>query len=393
MKRRAALSLGAAVALLGAQVGTRPAWGASASKAGPRWRIAYVESQSFINYAATLVNLVRGLHDAGAIGSLEGMPWRPEQVDTRVLWDWLSHHTQSGRIEFVADAHYSFQGLKGAELTVAADAIAQRLRERRDINLVIAMGTAAGKTLASGAHTTPVLVFSTSNAVKAGIVKAVGDSGKDHVWAHLDPLRYRRQLEIFHDIFRFRRLGIAYEDSNAGRTFAAFDDVEAVAGERGFKIVREPVSQLANANSSEAFYTTLAEACARLAERADAMYFGVFPGIDPTRLTSIFAPLVARRIPVFAQQAPDDVRYGALMSVARADFGGIGRFGAGAMMRVLQGSKPRALSQVYENSANIILNLSVARAIGYRPSFEILLAADEVFELVETAPPGSGSKP
>lgn len=393
MKRRDALSLGAAVALLGAQVGGRTAWSASTPAAPKRWRIAYVESQSFINYAATLVHLIRGLHEAGAMSSLEGMPWQPEQLDTRVLWDWLARHGASGRIEFVADAHYSFQGLKDAELTAAADVIALRLRERRDIDLVLAMGTAAGKTLANGAHTTPVLVFSTSNAVKAGIVKAVSDSGRDHVWAHMDPLRYRRQLEIFHDIFQFRSLGIAYENSTSGRTFAAVEDVEAVAGERGFQILREPVTQLANAVSKDAFHSTLAGACARLAERTDALYFGVFPGIDPSRLAGIFAPLVARKIPVFAQQAPDDVRYGALMSVARADFGGIGRFGAGVMMRVLQGKQPRALSQVYENSANIILNLSVARAIGYRPSFEILQAADEVFEHVETAPRGAGSKP
>lgn len=392
MKRRAVLGLGA-VLLLAARAGAGPAWGASPPAAGRRWRIAYVESQSFINYAATLAHLVRGLHEAGAIASLEGMPWQPEQVDTRALWDWLARQADSSPLEFVADAHYSYQGLSGAALTGAADAIAQRLRERGDIDLVIAMGTAAGKTLANSAHTTPVLVFSTSNAVKAGIVKSVEDSGKDHVWAHMDPLRYRRQLEIFHDIFGFRRLGVAYEDTSAGRTFAAVDDVEAVAAERGFEIMREPVTQLANAASKEAFHATLAQACARLAERSDALYFGVFPGIDPTRLTDIFAPLVARKIPVFAQQAPDDVRYGALMSVARADFGGIGRFGAGVMLRVLQGSKPRALSQVYENSANILLNLSVARTIGYRPGFEILLVADEVFQHVETAPPGAGSKP
>ncbi len=393
MKRRAALRLGATVALLGARVEGRLAWSTDTPVPERRWRIAYVESQSFINYAATLAHLVRGLHQAGAMGSLEGMPWQPEQVDTRMLWDWLTRNAASDRIEFVADAHYSLQGLKGADLATAADAIAQRLRERRDIDLVLAMGTAAGKVLASGVHTTPVLVFSTSNAVRAGIVKAVSDSGLDHVWAHMDPLRYRRQLEIFHDIFNFRRLGIAYEDSTSGRTFAAVEDVEAVAGERGFEIVREPVTQLANAVSKDAFHSSLAGACSRLAERTDAMYFGVFPGTDPTRLAGIFAPLVARKIPVFAQQAPDDVRFGALMSVARADFGGIGRFGAGVMLRVLQGTKPRALSQVYENSANIILNLGVARAIGFRPSFEILLAADEVFEHVETASHGAGSKP
>jgi len=36
----------------------------------------------------------------------------------------------------------------------------------------------------------------------------------------------------------FRRLGMAYEDSVNGRSYAAIDAVEAVARERGFEIVR-----------------------------------------------------------------------------------------------------------------------------------------------------------
>ena len=68
------------------------------------------------------------------------------------------------------------------------------------------------------------------------------------------------------------------------------------------------------------------------------------------------------------------------MSVARADFKGIGRFGAETIHKVMQGARPRDLEQVFENSPNIILNLEVARAIGYQPRFEILLVADEVFQ-------------
>lgn len=356
------------------------------ARAARGWRIGYIETKPFSNYAATLANIVYALQELGLVSGIDGLPYRPDQVDTRGIWDWLARHDLGPQIEFVADAYYSYEGLKGTEITQAAESIVRRLREIQDIDLMIAMGTEAGKTMASGAHRTPVLVFSTSNAVQAGIIQSVEDPGKDHIWAHVDPDRYRRQLEIFHDIFHFKRLGIAYEDSQSGRTFAAVADVEAVALERGFEIVRELVKQ-PNPDQGEAFYAALIAANRRLAQQVDAVYFGLFIGMQPTRLAEVLAPFVERKIPVFAQQAPDGVRYGALMSVARANFQGIGRFGAAAIAKVMQGTKPRHIGQVYENSANILLNLQVARAIDYRPRFEILLVADEVFQQVERGRP------
>jgi ABC-type uncharacterized transport system substrate-binding protein len=361
------------LALLGPSLWARP------------WRIGYVEGKPFENYASTLAALASGLKEMGWIASVEGLPYTPGQTGTRAMWTWLSEHGGGSRLTFAADGYYSFPGLDGPAITRAAEPLVQRLRDAGDLDLVIAMGTDAGRVLATDAHRVPVMVFSTSNAVAAGIIKSPQDSGRDHVWAHVDPDRYRRQIEVFHDIFRFKRLGIAYEDSPSGRTYAAVADIEAVARQRGFQVVRELVKQ-PEPGRLEAFYRNLRAAHQRLAAQVDAAYFGLFVGIQPERLPELFAPFTERRIPVFAQQAPDDVRCGALMSVARADFKGVGRFGAGAIVRVLNGTPPRQVSQIYANSPYIILNLKVARAIGYRPSFDILLVADEIFPETAGAP-------
>lgn len=357
-----------------------------------KYRIGYVETKTFANYAATLAGLAFALKDLGWLSSLDGLPYDPRHADTRAMWTWLSSHATGPSLEFPADAYYTYQGLDGPGIKRAAAPIIRRLRDRKDLDLVIAMGTDAGKTLATDAHKTPVLVFSTSDAVRAGVIKSAQDPGRNHVWAHMDPDRYRRQIEIFHDIFRFRKLGVAYEDSRAGRTFAAVDDLEAVARERGFQVVREFVTQPAPGHMDK-FYQDLALAHRRLAAKVDAAYFGLFIGIQPERLPELFTPFVERKLPVFAQQGPDDVRHGALMSVARADFRGIGRFGAEVVAQVLNGVSPRKLGQVYENSPNIILNLEVARAIGYKPTFDILLVADEIFHHVEREAPTKARKP
>ena len=52
----------------------------------------------------------------------------------------------------------------------------------------------------------------------------------------MEPARYQRQIEIFHDLFAFKKLGMVYDDSPEGRVYAALEDVQKVAAEHGFTI-------------------------------------------------------------------------------------------------------------------------------------------------------------
>ena len=101
---------------------------------------------------------------------------------------------------------------------------------------MIAMGTWAGKDLANNRHHTPMMVLSTSDPIGSGIIKSVEDSGLDHVHARVDPYRYERQVRIFHDLVTFKKLGVAYEDSVIGRSYAAVEMIENVAKERNFEV-------------------------------------------------------------------------------------------------------------------------------------------------------------
>ncbi len=345
---------------------------------GKPFKIGYLETRPFVNYAATLANLVDALKDTGWLKTTETVPYQPQQTDARVIWNWLSAQKNEPFVEFVKDGFYTYDGLQGAEVKAASAKLIDRLKTKSDIDLMLVMGTDAGVALAVDDHQTPAIVMSTSNAVEAGIVKSAGYSKRDHVWAHMDPLRYRRQIDIFYDVFRFKKLGVVYDDDLAGRTFAAIQDLEAAAAVKGFEIVREYVKQPQKyGERKEAFYRDLEAAHARLAASSDAVYFGLFIGIDAKRLPAIFAPLSKSGIPVFAQQATD-VRDGALLSLARVDFKGVGRFNAEAMARALNGVPLSKIPQIYENSPNIIMNLEVATRIGFRPRFELLLVADEL---------------
>jgi ABC-type uncharacterized transport system substrate-binding protein len=347
---------------------------------GAPWRIAYIEARPFANYAATLANMVIALHKMGWIKSIEGLPYVKGQVDAQIIWAWMAQKKDEPYLQFLENGFYTFDKLKVDKVDARAQQIAQRLSQANGVDLVLAMGTVAAEKILPYEITIPIVSMSTSNAMEAGIVKGAEFSGVDQVWAHMDPYRYKRQMDIFYDIFKFKKLGVVYDDDTAGRSFAAIDDVLNVAKSRQFEVVFENIQQPPkySANKKQ-FAEDLRAAFTRLAPQVDAVYLGLFIGNDPTQLAYELEPLVSRKIPVFAQQS-NDVSSGALMSLARQNFSGVGAFNARAMVRILKGESPSKISQIYENSPNIIINLDIAKEIGFRPRFELLLGADQTIK-------------
>lgn len=381
------------LALLGppAQAATPEAGTAPALNQGKKWRVAYVETGPYANYAGTLYYLLKGLESRGWVQGVEKIPYVWGQVDTREIWNYLRTRSDfSAYLEFVDDGYYSLQAQAGKEAVVL-----RRFRQDRSVDLVIVMGTVAGKLMAVDELPAKVMVFSTSNALKSGLVKANDFSGRTQVWAHSDPNRYRQQLQVFSDIFRFKKLGVVYEDSANGRAFAAVDDIEAVAREKGFVVVRKLVVGTRSGADQERYFQDLLQAHKVLANAVDAYYLAIAPapGLRSDAVYAALRPFYARKIPVFSQLGDEEVRRGALLSIARADFSGVGAFGADQMARLLNGAPVNTLAQIYSDTPTIALNLQVSREIGYRPSFDILLVSDKVFQSVDAPLPVSRQAP
>ena len=204
---------------------------------GKKWRIVFYEGGPHANYYHYLEATVRGLMNLGWIEKADLAKISSKKKDTERLWNWLVNSAESDYLEFVKDGYYSANWDDEQRQTNKSRLI-KRLKSDDEINLVFAMGTWAGLDLANNEHSVPTIVMSTSDPVESGIIKSQDDSGFDHVHARVDPYRYERQLRIFHDIIKFKKLGIAYEDSIYGRSYSAIDTVEKVAADIGFDVVK-----------------------------------------------------------------------------------------------------------------------------------------------------------
>jgi ABC-type uncharacterized transport system substrate-binding protein len=177
----------------------------------------------------------------------------------------------------------------------------------------------------------------------------------------------------------FHNLGIVFEDTPAGRTYAAVDAVEQVAREQGFT-----VTPCHAASSSIPLDAAMANAIAcyqsLAAKRIDAVYVTTHRGVTAESIGTIANILKRGRIPSFSMGGSRDVAKGILLSLAQADVSYIGLFHAETIARIFNGARPRDLSQLWIDPPKIALNLGTARAIGFDPPVDILLAADEVYE-------------
>lgn len=344
--------------------------------AGKKWRIGYFQGGPYESYQDSLQALVRGLMELGWIRETS-VPEPDNPRDTESLWQWLAHEADSKYIEFVEDAYWNTNWDKRARPHVR-NAVLYRLNEKKDIDLMIVMGTAAGQDMANNQHDTPTLIGSTTNPITSNIIKSVEDSGYDHIHARVDPTRHEQQVRLFHDIIGFKRLGIVHENSLDGRAFGGIDSVEKVAKERGFELIRcyAEFKDLSTVQVEK----NVADCHAKLAPRIDAIYITRHPGVTLENMPALLAPLEQYRVPSFSQGASDEVEHGVLFSISLAKFKYVGLFYAQTIAKIFNGHKPRDLPQLFQSPPKIAINLATAQRIHYDPPIDILGAADEIYQ-------------
>ncbi|MBE6442718.1 MAG: ABC transporter substrate-binding protein [Desulfovibrio desulfuricans] len=342
--------------------------------ARPPLRVIYVEAGPLDAYQQILHGMAQSLHQAGQLTAQP--PVMTGKNRSLTLWRWLGEHAGPD-LRFLQDGFYSAEWDDNA-LQEVRQAVQRRLETRRDVDAVLVGGTRAGKLMATLPTDVPVIVTGATDAVGAGIVRSVADSGKNNLVALVYPWRYRRQVEFFRTLFPFRRLGVVYEDTPTGRNVVALKEIESAAERLGVELVRCRTSL--HDNDADKVADNVAACHRKLVEQqADAVYLTVSVAMTPEQTRRTLEPLIDAGLPTFAQSGINMVKCGALLSFVD-DSVEEGHAAARLLLGVLDGILPRAMSQKFHGARLLAINLRTATYLGWNPSLEVLLSVDEFYE-------------
>jgi len=339
---------------------------------GKKWRVAYYEGGPYSEYTDTMRTLVHGLIELGWITA--DNPPNLRQESPKPYIDWLTTHS-GPYLSFKSEDSYSadWDDQKRTELRKH---LLEKLKHG-NIDIVLAMGTWAGMDMANNQHSVPVMVLSTSDPIRAGIINSATDSGFDHVTARVDPNRYARQLHMFHRIVGFDTLGIAFENTKEGRSYSAIDEAQQIAKERGFKLITcNVLNSMPDKTESDISCLKCFQA---LSKRADAVYVTALVCAD-TRTKEVADIFKKARIPSFSMLGPKWVKEGILMSISSdSGYSALSQYNADKFGKILNGTMPRRLNQILEDPLDIAINTATAKAIGFPMPKSIMAIATEIY--------------
>ena len=297
----------------------------------------YVEGGPFSDYQRIFQGLALGLEERGPIRNGH-VPLPKDSEEVRVMWEWLHRHAGGNRLVFLADGFYSASGTAGSGKKVRQDVL-RRIREKKDVDMVLAFGTWAGQDLAAQDLPVPVIVSSVTNAVDAGIIPRwkirVGT-----IWwlpssRTVSSARSCCSMTSSPSKARYRLRG--YPRQAAAASLSTRSRMPPGNWASPCCAVPTPSTSRIRTFASERLL-----AChKKLVEQgAEAVYLTYNVGLQASAMRNVLQPLADAHIPTFSQLGVPDVVHGALLSVAQSNAAEEGRFSAGLVEAIAQGRAP-----------------------------------------------------
>ena len=333
-------------------------------------RIGYVESERLDNFSRNFSGILANFIVLGLI--ISNYKADLNEVDTLKIWNDICNNYSSDKIELVKDMYFNVKEMRDSEYS--------KMVNRDDVDLIIVMGTVAGKYFFENETKNKFMVFACADPVSAGIIKSEAERYKDNCFAHLDRTRYERQIIASHNILKFKKIGVVYQDTAEAFSYSAIDKLRKLSNELNFEIVERHVVESQNENDYNRYYKDLKQAYKELVEEGiDSLYITTAT-IENDKLLGLLEPDVyANNIPTIAQFSEEQVKYGALMGFVINDAMEQGYFAATQIKAYLEGTPFNELEQVNDDTPKMSLNYDIAKCINLKIPFSTLLIIDKIY--------------
>lgn len=344
-----------------------------------KYIISVIQSDDYYEYFESFKSIYNSLELLGWIKKTNIYSKDKHTYNSALLED-LVNYDYSDYLEFSNDLSFSFQSDENLVNSEKFQNIIKSMKNG-EIDLVILLGTTASKILLNMPdYNVPTIMDAVSDPLGSGLVMSEGDSGKDFLTARIDKNQYVRQVRLFYDVVKFESLGIIYEDSEDGRAYAAVDAVEKVAKEKEFQLIVENDAMAEPTEDQfEQAYKMYLDSMSRISPKIDAIFLGISGGLEDENLGAVNKKLIEYKMPSFTMEGSYVVKKGAMLGVSGKE---TGMYNAQKLVKILKGVKARSLSQKYEKTPKISINLKMAEMINYDIPVDIIKSSDEIYYTV-----------
>ena len=115
------------------------------------------------------------------------------------------------------------------------------------------------------------------------------------------------QIKIFHDLTRFKKLGIIYENNQTGRSYSGIEQVIKIQSKEKFEIVHCYSLDETIDNQSKREESVL-DCLDKLEKKVDALYLTQQGGVNEKTVKKVVQWSIKNKIKTFSQSGADDVK-------------------------------------------------------------------------------------
>ncbi len=342
-------------------------------------RIALVASGDFSVYQRVIGSMAKGLSKLQLISNGQ-IPAMADHELLAPVWQWLAKNAGGDKIQFLADGVYNLEWDPDSKVL---DSLYERLKTKKDIDIIFAVGSHVSRMIAKNITDVPLICYVSTNAASSGLVKSAEDSGQHNLHVMVEPNRFVRQMQIFHEILGFKRLGFIYTLDQANQY--ENDQLRPACSELGVELF--PCSFAKNSDDRDKMLDHTM-ACARHLKEEDgvdalAISFFEYPEDRKNELADY---LIAQGVPSFSvSKSPDFVKNGLLMGLDSSNLDEVGLFEANVIRRILSGLKPREIGQIYTPQRTLFINLTTAMQLGWVIPFDLFSSIGSVHTFTDRA--------
>ena len=339
---------------------------------GRKWKIGYLQSGTLKRYDLSLRHFIDQM---AGLGWLEPVDWSklPKNAKATDSWNYLADNMESEYLQIDKENCWSHDWSLTKRRENKKKVLATL--NRKEINLMLTMGTWAGQDLANRLHSTPTMYLESYFPIAKKLYK--NTQIPEHLYLPRYPEFLLRQVRLFRKITKFKTLGVVYVASSEGRHRAGLEVLKHLSQQEKFKLITVRILPRKEFKSGKLLEEYI-EAHEKLASKIDAMWVTTGFVNSPDTAAKVLAPFFKYKVPTWYPHGQQGVVHGVLFGVISCPKKWA-KYHARAAAKILNGSKP--VEQVVDMPVDnqLVINCAAASEIDFKIPKNLLAVAKESY--------------